>query len=141
MERKQIIIVEYSQSGHYMYNEDTWNDSLVVETEKELLNACKEWHKTSASSFNNYPFCGLFSFNNLSFKKQNIIIDDSGEIFKGKKVDCEKPDYFEKVQLDFNTWIDNIRQRLPKLREARSKRLKEESERKEFEKLSLKYKT
>ena len=141
MERKQRIIVNYSQIGHYMYNEDTWDDSCVIENEKELLNACKKWHKQSASSFNDYPYGGLFSFNNLSFKKQNIIVDDSGEVFKGKKKDCETPDYFENVKLDFNTWIDNIRQRLPKLKEAKSKRLKEESERKQLEKLSLKYKT
>ena len=74
-------------------------------------------------------------------KKQNIIIDDSGEVFKGRKVDCENPDYLGKVRIDFDTWIANIRQRLPKLKEAKSKRLKEEFERKEFEKLSLKYKT
>lgn len=63
------------------------------------------------------------------------------KFLKVKKKDCETPDYFENVKLDFNTWIDNIRQRLPKLKEAKSKRLKEESERKQLEKLSLKYKT
>jgi hypothetical protein len=139
MERKIRIIVNYSQEGHYMYNEDTWDDSCTIENEKELLTACKSWHKQSSSSFSDYPFGGLFSFNNLTFQKQNIIIDNNGEIFYGKEQDCDKPEYFENVKKTFNEWLGNIKVRLPKLREARDKRLKEESERRKFEELSMKY--
>lgn len=139
MERKTRIIVNYSQKGHYMYNEDTWDDSCTIETENGLLSACKSWHKQSSSSFNDYPFGGLFSFNNLTFQKQNIIVDDNGEVFYGKKQDCDKPEYFENVKDSFNEWLQSIKVRLPKLREARDKRLKEQSERRKFEELSTKY--
>jgi hypothetical protein len=122
-----------------MYNEDTWDDSCSIETEKDLLSACKSWHKQSSSSFNDYPFGGLFTFNNLTFQKQNIIIDDNGEVFYGKKQDCNKPEYFENVKTLFNEWLQNIKHRLPRLREARDKRLKEESERRIFKELSIKY--
>ena len=139
MERKTRIIVNYSQKGHYMYNEDTWDDSCVIENEKDLLSACKSWHKQSSSSFNDYPFGGLFSFNNITFQKQNIIVDENGEVFYGKKQDCEKPECFENVKVSFNEWLDNIKVRLPKLREVRDKRLKEQHERRKFEELSIKY--
>jgi hypothetical protein len=72
-------------------------------------------------------------------KKKNIIIDDNGEVFYGKKQDCDKPEYFENVKVSFNEWLQNIKLRLPKLREARDKRLKEQSERRKFEELSMKY--
>jgi hypothetical protein len=139
MERKERIIVNYSQDGHYMYQEDTWDDSSEIRNEKDLLEACKGWHKMSASKFNNYPYGGLFSFNNLAFEKQNIIIDETGEIFYGKLQECDKPDYFEKVKTEFNEWLNNIKTRLPKLREARDNRIKEEIERKKFEELSKKF--
>ncbi len=139
MERKTTLIVEYSQKGHYMYNEDTWCDSVIIENEKDLLIACKEWHKRSASNFNDYPFGGLFSFNNISFQKQNIIIDDNGELFYGKIEETNTPEYLESVKDKFNSWIKFIRERLPKLREARKKRLKDENERRKFEEISLKF--
>lgn len=139
MERKKIIIVNYSQEGHPMYNEDTWDDSCSIETENDLLSACKNWHKKSSSTFNNYPFGGLFSFNNLTFQEQNIIIDDNGEVFYGNKQDCDKPEYFENVKTLFDEWLQNIKHRLPKLREARDKRIKEESERRKLAELIGKY--
>ena len=124
-----------------MYNEDTWDDRCTIENEKDLLLACKSWYKQSSSSFNNYPFGGLFSFNNLTFQMQNIIVDDNEEVFYGKKQDCDKPEYFEDVKVYFNEWLENVKVRLPKLREARYKRLKEQSERRKFEELSKKYNT
>jgi hypothetical protein len=139
MERKTNIIVNYYQKGHYMYNEDTWDDSCTIENEKDLFLTCKSWHIKSSSSFNDYPFGGLFSFNNLTFQKQNIIVDDNGEVFYGEKQDCDKPEYFEDVKVSFNEWLENLKVRLPKLREARDKRLKEQSERRKFEELSKKY--
>lgn len=139
MERKERIIVNYSQKGHYMYNEDTWDDSREIVNKKDLLSACKSWHKNSSSTFNDFPFGGLFSFSNLSFQKQNIIVDDSGEVFYGEKQDCDPPEYFSTVRIEFDEWFNNIKERLPKLRKARDKRLKEQDERRKLEELSLKY--
>jgi hypothetical protein len=139
MERRQIIIMNYSQSGHSSYNEDTWSDSRQIVTAEDMLVVCKYWHKESASTFNDYPYGGLFAFSNLSFEIQNIIIDDSGEVFKGNLVDCKAPDFIEQVQIDFNTWIDSIKERLPRLREARRIRLLKESELLQLKKLSEKY--
>jgi hypothetical protein len=50
-----------------------------------------------------------------------------------------KVEYFENVKVSSNEWLGNIKVRLPKLREARDKRLKEQSERRKFEELSMKY--
>ncbi len=134
-----INIVNYSQTGHYMYPEDTWDDTCTFKNEKELLNACKEWYKMSARGFNNYPFISEFSFNNLTFEKQNIIIVDD-EVFNGKLQACGAPEYFDNVKFQFNEWLDNIKVRLPKLRVARDKRLQEEHELDLYKKLSIKYK-
>lgn len=141
MERKQKLIANYSQQGYYMYPEDTWDDSIVIENEKDLLLACKEWYKLSARGFNNYPFGGLFSIGYVSFETQNIIIDDNGEIFYGELKECGVPEYFDDVKEKFNEWLIFIKDRVPKLREARKKRLKEEEDRKKFEELSMKYGT
>ena len=115
MKREQILIVNYSQVGHYMYQEDTWDDSSTFNNEKELLQLCKEWHKSSASSFNDYPFGGLFSTNNLSFQTQDVITDESGEKFYGTKKDCSPPSYFKKVEEEYNIWRNFIKKRLRKL--------------------------
>lgn len=139
MKRKTILIANYSQIGHYMYSEDTWSDSIIVENEKDLLWFCKNCHKESASKFNNYPFYGLFDFKYITFEKQNIIIDDNEEVFYGEKQISDPPNYFENVKKDYYIWYNNIKERLPRLRKARKKRLKEESERKKLKELSLKY--
>ena len=139
MEHKVRFIANYSESGHYMYPEDTWDDTCVIKNEKDLLSVCKTWYKISASQFNDYPFHSLFNFSNITFTKQKIIIDDNGEIFYGKKEECEKPEYFDKVKDEFDTWIKNIKERLPKLREAINKRINEVSERKKLDELKLKY--
>lgn len=140
MEKKERFIVNYSQTGHAQYPEDTWSESSEITDQEDLLLACKSWYKWSASSFNNYPFNGLFHFNNLSFKKQNIIVDDSGEIFYGRKEKCDKPIFFDDVVREFNEWENNLKIRLPRLREVREKRLKDVSDRNKYKELSLKYK-
>jgi hypothetical protein len=139
MKREQRLIVNYSQKGHYMYNEDTWDDSSFFSSENDLLKLCKHWHKRSAGTFSGYPFGGLFGFDNLSFQTQNIIIDESGEIFYGDRKDCPPPPYFKKVEDDYNTWINNIKTRLPKLEQARKDRLQKEHELKTFETLKAKF--
>lgn len=139
MKKKKILIANYSQQGHYMYNEDTWSDKFRINSRKDFLDACKSWHKRSSSNFNDYPFGGLFSFQNISFQNQDIIIDDEGNKFYGKKYDCENPEYFNEVKDEFNKWIKAIKLRLPLLRKAREKRLKEESDFKKFKELSIKF--
>ena len=139
MKREQILIVNYSQVGHYMYQEDTWDDSSVINNERELLKLCKEWHKCSASTFSDYPFGGLFNIDNLSFQTQDIITDEFGEKFYGTKKDCPPPSYFKKVEDDYNNWYKNIKTRLPKLQKAREKRLDRERELKTFETLKAKF--
>jgi hypothetical protein len=139
MERKTRMLVNYSQEGHYMYPEDTWDDSCTISNKKDLLITCKEWHKMSSSKFNNYPLGGLFSFENISFQKQNLIIDDSGEVFYGEITDCDIPEYFEEVKSEFNQWLNFLKERVPKLREVRKNRIEKEKELKKLEELSLKY--
>lgn len=139
MERKTRLIAKYSQRGHYMYPEDTWDDSCQIKNEKDLLYVMKDWHKQSASKFNDAPLGGLFSPNALTFEIEHIIVDDDGSIFYGKKEDCAKPDYFDSAKESFEKWYKAISERLPKLRQARSNRLKEESERKKLKELSEKY--
>jgi hypothetical protein len=139
MTKKEIIIVNYSQVGFYEYPEDTWNDSSVIYSKNDLLYTCKWWYKESGRTFSNYPFGSIFSFDKLSFQKQTIIVDDNGEKFYGKKIDTDKPDYFDEVVIEFNDWLKNIKDRLPRLREARDKRIKRESELKKLKELTLKY--
>lgn len=139
MEKSKILIAKYSQKGHYHYPEDTWSDSCKINSAKDLLDACKEWHKMSAGNFQDYPFKGLFSFGNITFETQNIIIYDN-EIYYGEKSSTESPDYFEQVKKDYNDWYNYLKLRLPKLRELKNKRLKEEKERKLLSELSNKYK-
>ena len=139
MKTIEKIIVKYSQEGHYMYPGDTWEEKRNIENKKDLLKFCKEMYKESGMGFNNYPFNSLFSFNSITFQKQKIIIDDKYNRFHGKKQDCVNPEYFNEVKLEFNKWLDAIKERLPRLREARKKRLKEEKEYQKFKELSLKY--
>lgn len=139
MKREQILIVNYSQVGHYMYQEDTWDDSCVFGSEQDLLWLCKHWHKRSAGNFSGYPFGGLFSINKLSFQTQDIITDEFGEKFYGDKKDCLPPSYFKKVEEDYNIWYNFIKIRLPKLEKARKERLDRERELKTLETLKAKF--
>lgn len=139
MERKSILIANYSQEGHHSHNEDTWDESAVIENERELLNVMKSWHKKSASTFGNYPFGGLFSVNRITFQVQKII-DDNGDFYYSNKISCEPPTYLENVKQSFNEWFTSIKERLPKLREARDKRVQETAERKKLQELTEKYK-
>jgi hypothetical protein len=105
MEKKTKIIGVYSQVGHYMYPEDTWSESCEIDSEKLLLNWMKDLHKTSARNFNDYPFGGLFYPSMISFESQEYFIDDNGQVYNGATTDTIKPDYFDKVALEYKEWI------------------------------------
>jgi hypothetical protein len=139
MKKESRIILKYSQEGHYMYPEDTWDASFIISTEKELFKAIKELHKQSASNFNDYPFNHLFSFSNISFKIQSFIIDENGELYYGQEKECDPPIYYENAKASYKEWISAIKERLPKLRKARDNRLKEEQELMLLKTLSSKY--
>jgi len=139
MKREQILIVNYSQEGHQYYPEDTWDDSSVFGSERDLLRLCKEWHKRSAGNFSDYPFGGLFDTELLSFQTQDVITDESGEKFYGTKKDCPPPSYFKKVEEDYQAWYAFVKVRLPKLQKARNKRLEMERELKTLETLKAKF--
>src|SRR6478735_4163721 len=127
MEINQILIVEYSQSGHYAYPEDTFSERIIIENSKQLSSFFKKMYKLSASSFSNYPFSGLFNTNSISFFSQKII-EFEGEKYYSEIKDCEPPVYFNECCLNFNTFTETLKTRLPKLREIKENKLKEAKE-------------
>ena len=133
-----ILIATYSQVGHPQFQEDTWKSTRTISNENELYNWMKDIHKTSARSFSDYPYGGLYNHKNISFEKQTIFIND-GEVFKGKKTKCEKPDYFDAAAARFDEWLKNLKIRLPLLEKAHEARLVEERELAQYEYLKLKY--
>lgn len=138
MEVQTRIKVIYSQEGHYMYPEDSWEDSAIISDKKSLTEMMKEWHKMSASSFNNYPFNGLFSTNSLTFEIQKFVIIN-GEEFIGPSSKTDRPDFFEDSVKEYKEWYDYIKKRLPVLQKLKENRLKEEREKNLFEQLKEKF--
>lgn len=139
MERKTILIANYSQNGHCDYPEDTWDSSTQIENEDDLFRWMKTLHKDSARSFSDYPFGGLFSTRSITFSEQKMIIDDDESVYLGSKKGCENPDYFDIAKLKYDNWYKAIQDRLPKLLEAKKKRLAEEKEKSQLAYLSEKY--
>lgn len=139
MKKEIILIAKYSQEGSREFPEDTWKTSWKCEGEKHLYNKMKLLCKKSARSFNDYPFWGLFTPQNIHFFSQNIITDDDGNIYKGKLVKTARPDYFKAAEDKFKEWYSFLEKRLPKLIIAYEKREKEEREKLLFETLKNKY--
>jgi hypothetical protein len=127
-------VATYSQTGSREFPEDTWNTSMEIWSEDSLFDWMKRLHKSSAMSFNGYPFGGLFHPNYITFEKQEILINQ-GKSYFGLKEACDRPEYFELATKRYEEWYAAIRERLPRLREAQAKRLKEEKERAIYDRL------
>lgn len=128
----------YSQKGHYMYPEDTWSSKYIISNEKNLYNWMKQLHKRSASNFNNYPFCSLFTPENISFYEREEL-KYNNKIFRTSYTSCSPPEYFDNVVKKYEEWYSYIEKRLPRLREVYKKRIKIESDIKLLNKLKEKY--
>ena len=139
MERKELLIANYSQLGHCQFPEDTWEADGVFETKEDLLFLFKHWHRRSASNFSEYPFNGIFNPNWITFEKQTIIIDEDGKKYYGEKEECDPPHFLEEVKNEYKEWYKNIKERLPRLRKARDAKRKEIEEQKKLAELLDKY--
>ena len=136
---KKRLIAMYENRGHYMYPEDTWTKTRVINNEDELYDFMVEIHKADARTRNNFPFCGLCDVSNFTFFLERYVEID-GEMFLSKKTEnTDIPDYFEKAFDRYHELIVRAKKTLPKLREANKKREQEEKDIKYYLSLKEKY--
>jgi hypothetical protein len=132
----------YAQQGHNQFPEDSWSDTAIIENEKDLYRAAIGWYKRSASSFNNYPFNGMFTFSAIYYIQREYVEDTaSGERFYSEStVECPPPPYATSAATMFKDYIAYISRRLRDLQEARRRAALEAYEKNEYERLKTKFK-
>lgn len=139
MEIKQKLIAEYSQKGHYMYPEQTWDDERTIENVDDLFQYMKDIHKRDAYSFNDFPFNGSCGMNCFSFSIEKWIEVKGERYINPKREKVDKPEYFEKSEKMYKAFCDRMKTTLPNLRKARDKKQKEKQERAKLAELQTKY--
>ena len=138
MEKKTRIIAVYHQQSNAGYAEDDWSYSEEVTNEKSLFKLMKRLHKTSARTFNNYPFGGLFTPNMINFESQKVIEID-GELYYAERVDANRPDYFEAVAIRFRNWYADMKANLVKRKEEQEALAEQKKEITTLQSLAAKY--
>lgn len=139
MEKGSRIIGIYEQTGYYMDPEDIWNAECIITSKKDLVNWMIDLNKKSASNFNDYPFVSLFHTDNISYLKQDYIIDDNGDIYYGVKTEIDNLEYHDEAAKEYHEWFAYIKLRLPKIRKMIEDKEKIEKEKKLLNILKNKY--
>lgn len=135
MNRKDKKIALYSQIGHSDYPEDTWEYEKEIDSEDELFEFMKEIHLKDASNRNNYPILSHVEVRSIKFVIKIGKICDCGHFHIDDVIECNKPDYFENSISKYKEWIDSLKIQ----KELNKKQLKEDSERRQYERLKEKF--
>lgn len=138
MEKITKLIAEYSQKGHPQYPEDTWDWEREINNKEELFSFMKDIHRRDAYHFNDYPLNGSCDLNGFTFKIEESIILENKE-YIGKRIDTEKPPYFDEAKEMYNMFYKRLKSTLPKLRKSYIKKIEEQKELSQLEYLKTKY--
>lgn len=133
MEIKQTLIACYSQKG-----DDSWDDERIINNLEELFQYMKDLYRTNAPKYSDlYPFNGYCKKENFSFVIRKSVEIES-DIYSCD-IKTENPFYFEKAFQLYEIFYTRVRNTLPNLKKASQKRIKEQQERNDLKKLTIKY--
>lgn len=141
MKTWESLVIEATNKGHYMYPEDDYQISATITNEDDLFKFMKEVHKRDSQYSNDTALNGGFSPNICKYYIQTTKTLKFGKdrFTKIEKIDGEKPEYFERAYEKYKEFNKCLRERLPKIRDAREQRLKRDSDRRKYEELKQKF--
>lgn len=135
---KTKLVVVYSQVGHYMYNEDTWEEEAVIETENDLYEFMVQCLKHDAHNHNNYPLNGHLLGSFEFYEEQYIKYD--GKLFTSPdRKEVQTPDMFDSAKARINLLKTRAGRTLPKMRELKRERENHQKEYIRYKELQKKY--
>jgi len=140
-----------SQEGTCGYREDDWQIINRIENEQDLYESLKEGYLADAYNRNDYPICSFpinisyikdildstygIEYIDWENEEQMDYRDIDSDIELEKEIKIKYKETFEK----FEKWKSKIKTLLPILREAKRKKDKEISEKKQLKELAEKY--
>ena len=136
MEKKIRIYAHYNQFSS-TYSEDTWDIDRIIENEDDVFEFMKECHLEDARHRNNYPITSCWN-RWVKFYAEEYIVVDGKEYFSKEKMNIDPPTYYESAKQRYVAWEVRLKNVLEK-REAQKRKMREENDFFEFERLKIKY--